>query len=138
MWSTSSDARLKQDIQPYTDGLSSLLKINPVTFHYASPSGYDPTPEYVGVIAQELREVAPYMVSVSPKVLEDGSTGYLQVDMSATMFMLINAVKEQQHLIESQQAEIDALKHQQANQIQLQERLDRITAALEASGIHIK
>jgi hypothetical protein len=110
IWSAPSDQRLKQDIQPYTDGLSSLVQINPVTFHYSPGSGYDPAPEYVGVIAQELNEVAPYMVSESPKVLEDGSTGYLQVDMSATMFMLINAVKEQQALISTLQTELEALK----------------------------
>jgi hypothetical protein len=64
-WTNSSDLRLKKNIQPFTDGLSSLLRINPVTYHYNELSGYDTKPEYVGVIAQELNEVAPYMVSVS-------------------------------------------------------------------------
>jgi hypothetical protein len=47
----------------------------------------------VGVIAQELQDVAPYMVAVSERTSENG-TAYLTVDNSAMTYMLINAVKE--------------------------------------------
>lgn len=108
-WTASSDARLKQDIRPFTDGLEAILKINPIWYHYNSLSGYDTQPEYVGVIAQELQEVAPYMVTVSEKKMNDGSSGYLQVDNSAMTYMLINAVKEQQAEIDALEKEFDAL-----------------------------
>jgi hypothetical protein len=109
-WTNSSDIRLKQNIHPYTDGLKSILKINPVTYHYNEMSGYDSNPEYIGVIAQELKEFAPYMVSESNKKTEDGANDYLQVDNSAMTYMLINAVKEQQSLIENQQEKINQLE----------------------------
>jgi hypothetical protein len=109
-WTNSSDARLKKDIHPYTDGLQSILQINPITYHYNALSGYDQSPEYVGVIAQELKEVAPYMVSVSKKETEDGTHDYLQVDNSAMTYMLINAIKEQQQMIETLTKRIEELE----------------------------
>lgn len=100
-WTVASDKRLKQDIQPYKDGLTKLMTINPVKFHYNEKSGFDTRQEYYGVIAQELKEVAPYMVGSFEK---DGME-YLDVDNSAMVYMLINAVKEQQN-------QIDELKKQ--------------------------
>jgi hypothetical protein len=89
-WSTFSDKRMKQDIRPFQQGLSEVININPIFFRYNSLSGYDIKEEYIGVIAQELQDIAPYMVSTFEK---DG-TEYLQVDNSAMTYMLINAVKE--------------------------------------------
>jgi hypothetical protein len=102
-WSNSSDRRLKQNVNGYHDGLSEIQKIRPVTFQYNELSGYDTEPEYVGVIAQDLREVAPYMVS-------ENETGYLDVNNSAMTYMLVNAVQEQQEMIKALQEEVAALK----------------------------
>ncbi len=90
LWTATSDSRLKEAAVPYTDGLASVLKINPIRFHYNEKSGYDTKPEYIGVIAQELKDVAPYMVSSFKK---DDET-YLNVDNSAMIYMLINAIKD--------------------------------------------
>lgn len=97
-WAVYSDRRLKKDIAPYTDGLAPLLKINPVSFNYNQVTGYDTKKRYVGVVAQELQKVSPYMVSDLNMLAPDGSA-YLQVDNSAMTYMLINAVKEQQQQI---------------------------------------
>ncbi len=105
-WSALSDARLKQDINPYTDGLQQVLKIQPVTYHYNSQSGYDTKPEYVGVLAQQLKEVAPYMTSTCKK----GGEEYLAVDNSAMMYMLVNAVKELAKQNEEMRKEIEQMK----------------------------
>ncbi len=96
VWTATSDARLKESVQAYTDGLSALLKINPVKFHYNELSGYDPKPEYVGVVAQELQAIAPYMV----KPYHKNNETYYSVDNSSMIYMLINAVKEQQKQID--------------------------------------
>ena len=95
-WAVSSDARLKTDVKPFTDGLDLVSRIRPVTFRYNEASGHDTKPEYVGVIAQELEQVAPYMVG---RFNRDG-TDYLSVDNSAMVYMLVNAVQEQQTIIE--------------------------------------
>jgi len=107
-WSNASDRRLKQDINSYTDGLQQLLAIRPVTYRYNEKSGHDTEPEYVGVIAQELQQVAPYMVSTFDKDEEE----YLNVDPSAMIYMAINAIQEQQDIIDAQQKEIEAMKTQ--------------------------
>ena len=105
-WSVTSDARMKENVLPYTDGLSMLLKINPVKYHYNQLSGYDTKPEYIGVLAQDIKSIAPYMVGSFQK---KGETWY-NVDNSAMTYMLINAVKEQQLTIDKQQLQIDELK----------------------------
>ncbi|MES2648822.1 MAG: tail fiber domain-containing protein [Bacteroidota bacterium] len=99
-WSTFSDERLKQGITPYAGGMKEIMKINPVWFHYNNLSGFDPGPRYVGILAQELQLAAPYMVTPSPSIMSDGSSGYLQVNNSAMVYMLVNAVKEQQKQLE--------------------------------------
>ncbi len=126
-WGTFSDARLKQDVQHYSAGLADVLKIHPVTYHYNTTSGYDTKPEYIGVIAQELQQVAPYMVSTFTK---DG-TEYLKVDNSGMTYMLVNAVQElsqQNQALQKGQAEIQTLKTQNA---ELQKRLDALTAQMQ-------
>lgn len=105
-WLATSDARLKQDISPYQDGLAEVLKINPVNFHYNNLSGYDTTQQHVGVLAQELKAISPYMVSTFKK----DSTDYYKVDNSAMTYMLINGMKEQQQLIAALQAKIEKLE----------------------------
>jgi trimeric autotransporter adhesin len=89
-WASFSDKRMKQDIRPFQQGLAEVISINPVRFRYNKLSGHDMQKEYVGVIAQELQEIAPDMVSTFEK---DGEA-YLQVDNSAMIYLLINAVKE--------------------------------------------
>ncbi|MBL7766848.1 MAG: tail fiber domain-containing protein [Chitinophagaceae bacterium] len=105
-WAVFSDQRLKQNILPYQDGLATLTKISPVRFHYNEKAGCDTKPEYIGVLAQELQKVAPYMVS---KFLID-EVEYLSVDNSAMTYMLINSVKEQQTQIELLKKENEILR----------------------------
>ena len=89
-WAVFSDKRLKNNISDYKDGLNSILKIKPVKFHYNEILECDTSIEYVGVIAQELQEIAPFMT----KPVKIKGTDYLEVDNSAMTYMLINAVKE--------------------------------------------
>jgi hypothetical protein len=96
-WSATSDARLKHDVRPYNDGLLQLLRINPVYYRYNKESGYDTNKEHIGVVAQDLQKVAPYMVNTFNR----NNKEYLSVDNTAMMYMLINAVKEQQEQIEA-------------------------------------
>jgi Chaperone of endosialidase len=105
VWQTSSDARLKKDIEPYSDGLTSILKIQPVWFRYNKTSGFDMEQKKVGILAQDLQKISPYMVSASSAIKAPDGTSYLSVDNGAMTYMLINAVKELKQ-------EIEALKKQ--------------------------
>lgn len=104
-WAATSDRRTKKEINPFTDGLTILTQINPVTFKYNGLyNTADDGQSYVGIIAQEVQEVAPYMIGSyqapkSPKNTEleeilnyDGGTYML--------YVLVNSVKEQQKQIE--------------------------------------
>lgn len=112
-WTNSSDSRLKKNITAYTDGLSALMQINPVWYNYNESSGYDVSKRYVGVLAQELQKTSPYMVEESRTSKAPDGTGYLAVDNSAMTYMLINAVKEQQGMIDLLKKEIETLKSKQ-------------------------
>ena len=110
VWTVTSDRRLKTDIVPYANGLEDLMRIEPVWFTYNGKAGM-PIDRGIGVIAQDLQEIAPYMIKTWQYHEEDGSsTEYLGVDNGAMTYMLINAVKEQQEIIEGQRGEIDSLK----------------------------
>jgi hypothetical protein len=106
LWTASSDLRLKQNVTEFTDGMDQIMQIRPIKYRYNELSGFDTRPEYVGVIAQELQEIVPYMVGSYEK---DGQE-YLNVDNSAMTYMLINAMQEHQQQIESQQEQTDFLK----------------------------
>ncbi|MBI4946600.1 MAG: tail fiber domain-containing protein [Bacteroidetes bacterium] len=103
-WATFSDKRLKKDIDNFSDGLEILEKINPVKFKYNGLAGYpDDGKEYVGIIAQDIQNIAPYMLSIVKKKLKSddiSETDLLMYDSSAMTYILINAVKEQQKEIE--------------------------------------
>jgi hypothetical protein len=151
-WAAFSDKRLKKDIIPYTDGLSELLQIKPVRFKYIEEFAIknNPEKEFVGVIAQEIKEVAPYMVETvqynpakdhikSTDNEDDISSAtasshlipgqdIFSYDPSALNYMLINAVKEQQKMIEKQKTEIKA----QATEIQkIKERMNHFEKLLK-------
>ncbi len=144
-WTVVSDARLKQDVSAFTEGLDIIKQINPVWFSYNGKAGLPTGERYVGVIAQELQKVAPYMVDEWE--YEDPETGekttYLGVDNGAMTYMLINAVKELkaindslQQVVQKQKQQITALQEQVQNQNQNQNQqivaLQQQNAQLEA------
>ncbi len=113
-WATFSDKRLKKDIKEFNDGLDILKKINPKKFKYNGLAGYpNDGKEYVGVIAQDIKAVAPYMIETIKKkmtVADTNETDLLMYDGSAMTYILINSVKEQQKIIESLEKRIEVLE----------------------------
>ncbi len=103
-WAAFSDARLKTDINEFPDGLDVLLKINPVSYKYNGLGGISDTEsEFIGVIAQEIQEIAPYTVSTVSKPLNENdkeNTDLLMYDASALTYILVNSVQEQQTQID--------------------------------------
>jgi hypothetical protein len=112
-WTAPSDARLKQHINPYEDGLEEVMQIEPVRYQYTAETDYNTEQVHIGVIAQDLQKVAPYMVGETEMEFNDGRRGtYLDVDPSALVYMLINAVQEQQKLIDELNNKIEVLSNQ--------------------------
>jgi hypothetical protein len=113
-WNTTSDKRLKNNIQPVQNGLSTVLKMNPVSYDKkATLSSTDYTIEEIGFIAQELQPL------FSKGVVNEANDKekLLSVNYTALIPVLTKAIQEQQKIIEEekakndkQQKEIDELK----------------------------
>jgi hypothetical protein len=98
----TSDARLKEDIAPLEEVLSKLEGINGVTFRFRD-AGTGPTDPQVGLLAQEVQ-------AVFPELVEERTDGYLGVSYGHMTAVLLEAIKEQQRLIEAQQEQINRLQ----------------------------
>jgi hypothetical protein len=101
-WTIASDERLKEDIQPFKDGLEVLEKINPVYWKY-NGKAHTPANEYgVGIIAQEMKKIAPYTIStmeyVSPDVpfeqIRENIEQYYAYNSGPLEYVVVNSVKE--------------------------------------------
>ena len=79
---TSSDERLKENIEPY-EPTTSVLDLSIKEFNYK-----DSKVKSVGVIAQEVQKLFPDAVSADKK------SGYLSVDDRSLMYMLMAEVKK--------------------------------------------
>lgn len=110
----ASDKRLKNNVAEFSLGLDEVLALNPISYDYTGAAGLnnDGNRPHIGLIAQELQKVAPELVSTFDYTDEaSGSTeSYLQIDESALKFMIINAMKEQQGLIDAQAEKIAQLE----------------------------
>lgn len=86
----SSDERLKTNIEPVTNVLDGFSKLNIVTYQWndvAQAKGFHEGVQQMGVLAQNVREVFPDLVTTD-------STGYYQVNYARLPLLTIEAVKE--------------------------------------------
>jgi hypothetical protein len=89
-YQTTSDYRLKQNVQPMTGALAKVQALNPVTYKWKSTgqSGQ-------GFIAHELQTIIPEAVSgVKDDVDENGDPRYQGIDASHVVATLVAAIKE--------------------------------------------
>lgn len=103
---TPSDERLKQNVTELTGVMEKLEAVRGVYFDWIPGFESDmllSSGHQIGVIAQELEMVFPELVIANDK-------GYKMVDYSKLTPVLLEAIKEQQVIIESQKSEIDELK----------------------------
>jgi len=86
---STSDARLKKDIENITDALEKVLTLRGVTFtwkeEHKDVHGY--TGKDTGVIAQDVEKVLP-------EVVQHRDNGYMAVKYEKMMGLLIEAIKE--------------------------------------------
>jgi hypothetical protein len=112
VWSIISDERLKQDIKPFEDGLRELMNVRPVRFHYNDLSKADSNEEEVGIIAQEIEKIFPYMVTkrnVSGEV-KDLPKNLLSFNGNALTYVMVNSIKELANKVEALEKEVSKLK----------------------------
>lgn len=105
-YATSSDYRLKEDLQPIADAASRLALLNPVNFAWkADGSRTD------GFIAHEVQEVVPQAVTGEKDAVDaDGNPQYQGIDHSKLVPLLTAALQEALTKIEALEARIIALE----------------------------
>lgn len=116
---TSSDKRFKSNIQPLSGFLNKILLLKPVTYDFASEvPKYDVTlpkekddvkiktmqnDKVKSVSGSRTRLVAQDVQTVLPQLVAQDAKGYLSINYTEIIPLLINAIQDQQ-------AQIEALK----------------------------
>ena len=98
-WTNASDARLKKNIVNIKYGLADVLRLQPRSYQMNDVAG-----NFVGFVAQELQTVIPEVVSGDPEK-------QLGVDYGSLVAVAFKAIQEQQALITSLTARIEALEN---------------------------
>lgn len=106
----TSDERLKTDVRDSQYGLDDVLRLRPVMYRWRDE------PEVgskVGLIAQEVGDVIDEVVQA-----DTTSEGYLSVAYAELVPVLIQAIQDQQEIIERQQRNIDEVRvaHEQTRE----------------------
>jgi hypothetical protein len=90
-YTTTSDIRLKQDIEPL-EATDKLMQMNPVSYSWkADPDG----PRSMGFIAQEMQEVMPEAVAVG-----DDEDAMMSMDYGRITPILVSALQDAHRKIE--------------------------------------
>lgn len=90
----SSDRRLKKDIETLDYGLAEVLKLKPKSYHWKNQKQEHRS---IGLIAQDVQKVMTEMVSVKGNEQKTLGVSYTEI-----IPVLINAIQEQQIIIEGQ------------------------------------
>jgi len=98
----NSDARIKENVVEISDCISKVQAMRGV---YYNRTDFNTDVTKVGVIAQEVEAVLPELVLESPE------TGLKSVAYSELTSVLINAIKEQQEIIEDLKTRITKLEN---------------------------
>jgi hypothetical protein len=111
---TSSDARLKENVQPMTSALSNIMKLQPSTYNYKTseyPQMNLPQGTSFGFIAQELQEVFPNLVSSNNYDADKNNQfEFLSVNYQGLIPVMVSAIQEQQTAIEDLSTRLDAVE----------------------------
>jgi hypothetical protein len=100
-----SDIRLKENIQnlTFTNPLEKVLNLQPKKFTFKND-----TQEITGLIAQEVEQIAPELVT-------SDENGYRRIKYGYIQWLLLEAIKEQQKQIDQLQKENQELKNKLNN-----------------------
>jgi uncharacterized membrane protein len=99
-----SDRKLKENIKPIEKALDKVSKLKGVSFDWKESDSYSKVKEDYGFIAQDVKKIVPELVR------EDGG-GMLSLQYNGITPIIIEAIKEQQKMIQELKAEIELLKN---------------------------
>lgn len=125
-WQNLSDQRLKRDVKTIDHAIDKLKQVRGVTYYFKDDAEYkglhlDSKNLQFGFIAQEIEEIFPTMVreanfygtdveNTSKEVINNEVYHLKSVSYTTLIPVAIEAIKEQQQIIESQNAKIERLE----------------------------
>ena len=98
-----SDISLKENIKPLETGLDEVIKLQPKRFDWKNGDGKN----IAGFVAQEVEEILPDLVS---KINYNATEKKKAIKMGDMIPTLVNAIQEQQTIIEDLKARIETLE----------------------------
>ncbi|MBU6204588.1 MAG: tail fiber domain-containing protein [Bacteroidetes bacterium] len=121
---STSDIRLKTNVQAYQHGLAAVMSLNPSTYEYKHEGLYRymrlPEGKQIGLIAQDIEAVIPELVQETQFNAIEKQDGehqpesvhieYKSVNYIGLIPVLVSAIQEQQEQIEALKKEIELLK----------------------------
>jgi Chaperone of endosialidase len=117
----TSDVRLKEGVAPLLNVLDRVLALRGVRYQWRHEdcSGLEPSESsQIGFIGQEVASVYPELVAVD-------ADGYMALNYSRLTAVLVEAIKEQQQLIQQQSSAL----------VEALQRIARIETTLEAQDV---
>ncbi len=94
-----SDMRLKENIEPLQSVLTKINNIQPISYYFKDKKAYAATHQ-IGFSAQEIAKEFPELATTT-------ENGYLAVNYPQMTAVAIQAIKEQQTIIEKQEKKIE-------------------------------
>jgi len=89
-WNSTSDLRVKKDVETLTSGLDVIDQLRPVKYKYNQDDAGKSL--RIGFIAQEVRDLIPEIVVSNPT--EDFPDGLLGLSLESLVPFLVNAIKD--------------------------------------------
>lgn len=121
----TSDKRLKRDIADLPYGLSDVLELEPKSYFWKER---DEGKRSIGLVAQDVQPIIAEIVRVGEDEQQTLSLNY-----TGLIPVLINAIKEQQAIIENQSAKIEALADDSENRDKILNLLNSRLEKLEGN-----
>jgi hypothetical protein len=122
-WQQCSDLKLKKNVKRIANALSSVLKLRGVRYEWRKNEfpGYNlEDGTKIGFVAQDVEKVVPELVRTE-------NDGMKSVNYSNMAALLVEAVKEQQKIIEQQQRTIEnlenKLEHLESSVVEIQKTI---------------
>jgi len=102
-WYNDSDARQKENINPIQQALEKVCNLEGVTFEWQDKSNH-PKGDQLGFIAQDVEDILPEVV--------DNSGDHYSMQYAPITALLVEAIKQQQDLIEEMNMKISEMEKQ--------------------------
>jgi hypothetical protein len=134
---SSSDARLKENVQAMDNGMADLLKLKPSQYNYKTaeyPTMNLSEGTNYGFIAQELQEVFPTLVKTNVGGSNaEGKFEFLSVNYQGLIPVMVSAIQNRQAVIEAITERIEAVEEQLKDELAL--RQSGVAATIELADV---